>query len=177
MGKFDLDQLVSDLRAAALDATPHVAVKAVLEDVVKDTDAMIAGIPNYQENDVILFEDDTVSIWHSRFMPGKTVPAHDHQMLATIGVYRGAELNTFYERTAEGGLEQLSAVELEAGKVLQIGPKAIHAVGCASPDPCCGIHVYLGKLTEVQRSIFNMESGEELAFTDENYQKLAITSD
>lgn len=45
-----------------------------------------------------------------------------------------------------GGIRKSSEVELSAGQVLAIGPSAIHAVGCASVEPCCGIHVYLGAL-------------------------------
>ena len=177
MSGFDLDRLVADLREAAVAPASHAAVKSVLEAAVEDCDAMVAGIPDYEENDVILFEDDTVSIWHSRFLPDKTVPAHDHQMLATIGVYRGAEQNTFFERAPDGRLTQTSSMELSAGQVLQIGPQAIHAVSCVSSEPCCGIHVYQGNLTEVQRSIFDMTSGEELTFTEDNYLKLTIDTD
>lgn len=89
--KFDLNDLVMRLRAAAKSNDPCASIKALLEDAVKDPEHIQNGIPVFANNDTILFEDDTVSIWHCRFMPGYFVPAHDHQMSAAIGVYQGAE--------------------------------------------------------------------------------------
>ena len=129
-------------------------------------------MPDFEENDVILYEDDTVSIWHCRFDPGYTVPAHDHQMSATIGIYRGAEKNELYQRVANGGLAKQREIVLRAGDVLQIHASDIHAVSCASDVPCCGIHVYLGCLTAADRSLFDVVSGNELNFSDENYRRL-----
>ena len=171
---FDLDRLVGELRTAAAGERPQHAVKAVLEAAVADPGAVAAGMPDFADNDVVLHEDAAVSIWHCRFMPGQTVPAHDHQMLATIGLYKGAERNDFFAADpATGGLRKSSEVLLSPGDVLQIGPSAIHAVACASPEPCEGIHVYLGALTEVHRSLFDVETGEAIAFTDENYERMA----
>ncbi|QMU58828.1 MAG: hypothetical protein GKR98_11865 [Boseongicola sp.] len=172
MERFDLDKLVNDLRGAATGANANGAIKDILKKTVSEPEQLSKMMPDFEENDVILFEDETISIWHCRFMPGHTVPAHDHQMLATIGVYRGAERNEFYETDDTGAMHKVSEVQLTAGNVLQIGPDAIHAVGCDSPEPCCGIHVYLGELTTVDRSIFDIKSGEELKFTDDNYNKL-----
>lgn len=170
--KFDLDDLVTRLRTAAKGDDPRAAIKKILEDAVKDPQHVSDGIPTFEDNDTILFEDDTVSIWHCRFMPGYSVPAHDHQMFATIGVYQGAERNDFFENDPNGGIRRSSEVELSAGQVLAIGRSAIHAVGCASEEPCCGIHVYLGSLTTVDRSLFDTAKNAILKFTDENYQRL-----
>ncbi|MEM7188070.1 MAG: hypothetical protein AAF439_00535 [Pseudomonadota bacterium] len=175
---FNLDALVADLRSASTEARPQQAVKSVLQAAMSNPDNVVAGMPNFEDNDVVLFEDDTISIWHCRFMPGQTVPAHDHQMHATIGVYKGAERNDFYDADpSTGGMRKTVEVVLEPGKVLQIGPDAIHAVGCASDDPCQGIHVYLGKLTTVDRSLFDTETGEAMAFSDENYERLTKADD
>ncbi len=169
---FSLDDLVTRLRTAAKGENARAEVKELLQQAVEDPSRIQAGMPDFAENDVILFEDETVSIWHCRFMPGFSVPAHDHQMTATIGVYRGAERNDFYQPGQDGDLEKKSEVILSEGKVLQIGPNAIHAVGCASEDPCCGIHVYLGELTTVERSLFDTQTGEQMSFSDKNYDRL-----
>ena len=114
------------------------AVQALLTDLVADPQRVRDMLPNYVENDVILFEDDSISIWHCRFMPGFAVPAHDHQTHATIAVYDGAERNDFFEKGADGSLSKTREVVLEAGGVLEIGPDDIHSVACASETPCCG---------------------------------------
>lgn len=173
---FDLDDLVNRLRDAAKGEAPRPTIKAILQQAVEDPQQMRDGMPEFEDNDTILFEDESVSIWHCRFMPGYSVPAHDHQMSATIGVYIGAERNDFFENDPQGGIRKSSEVELSAGNVLEIGPSAIHAVGCASDEPCCGIHVYLGELTTVDRSLFDTAENTILNFTDANYQRLISTN-
>ena len=94
---FDLDTLVKDLRTAAIQTSAHLVIKTLLEQAIEDPDALVKAMPEFKDNDVNLYEDETVSIWHCRFIPGQTIPAHDHQMFAIIGVYQGAERNYFYE--------------------------------------------------------------------------------
>ena len=169
---FDVDYLVSQLKDAVEAESPSARVKSILEEEMKNPDRVAAGMPDFEEDEVVLFEDDQISIWFCRFRPGKTVPPHDHQMMATIGVYSGAERNKFFENDPQGTIRESSEVVVSTGEVLQIGPSAIHAVNCASTDPCCGIHVYLGRLTEVKRSLFDIPNGQRMEFTDENYQQL-----
>jgi predicted metal-dependent enzyme (double-stranded beta helix superfamily) len=96
-------------------------------------------------------------------------------MSAIIGVYKGAERNDFFENDLQRGIRKCSEVELTAGNVLEIGPSAIHAVRCASDAPSCGIHVYLGELTNVDRSLFNTDENKVLKFNEANYQGLIST--
>lgn len=173
---FDLSDLISRLRETVNKESPSAEVKAILQQEFHDPGRVVNAMPDFEEDEVILYEDDTISIWFCRFRPGTTVPPHDHQMVATIGVYSGAERNDFFENDPKGTIRKSSEVILNAGKVLQIGPSAIHAVGCASAEPCCGIHVYLGRLTEVDRSLFDIPNGERMQFTDENFQRLVSQS-
>ena len=172
----ELASLVERLRESALRENPASAVKAVLQNALHDPVQFRQSIPAFEENDVILFEDECVSIWHCRFEPGHTVPPHDHQMTAVIGVYSGVERNVFFEHDASSGLTQVGEREVQAGQVLQIASKAIHSVACPSEEPCLGIHVYLGCLTEVDRSLFDTKNGEAMRFTDENYYRLVSKS-
>lgn len=167
-----VQDLVQQLRNAAVAETPSEAVEALLTSFVADPQRARETLPTYVENDVILFEDDSISIWHCRFVPGFAVPAHDHQTHATIAVYDGAERNDFFEKSTNGTLSKKREVVLEAGGVMQIGPDEIHSVACASETPCCGIHVYLAALTQIERSLFDTERGEEMRFSDENYNRL-----
>lgn len=173
--RFNLDELVTKLREIALDKNPAKGVIAILENFVMDLDAVVQGMPDFVNNDVILFEDDTISIWHCRFMSGTSVPPHDHQMMASIAVYRGVERNDFYLNSADNVLRKSGEVVAPAGKVVAMGPDAIHTVSCVSEEPSCGIHVYLGNLTNVSRSLFDVDNNEELPFTDDNYYRLHQT--
>lgn len=172
----ELNSLIARLREAALQESPARAVKAVLQDTLSDVDQFKQTMPTFEESDVVLFEDQSVSIWHCRFDPGHTVPPHDHQMTAVIGVYSGVERNIFFDHNTSSGLTQVGERELHKGQVLQIASKAIHAVACPGEEPCLGIHVYLGCLTEVDRSLFDGRSGQTMRFTDENYYRLVSKS-
>jgi predicted metal-dependent enzyme (double-stranded beta helix superfamily) len=172
---FDLDDLVNRLCDAARGEAPRPTIKDILQGAVEDPRHMRDGMPAFEDDDTILFEDESVSIWHCRFRPGYTAPPHDHQMSAIIGVYKGAERNDFFENDLHRGIRKCSEVELAAGNFLEIGPSAIHAVRCASDAPSCGIHVYLGELTNVDRSLFNTDENKVLKFNEANYQGLIST--
>jgi len=169
---FDLQHVIDELKAAARNDSAGVEVNSILRNALQFPDRVEERMSEFTDNDTILFEDETVSIWHCRFDPGYTVPAHDHQMMAFIGIYRGAEKNILYSRQLNGQLAIEKEVTLLQGDVLQISPSEIHAVSCASEVPCCGIHVYLGCLTTVDRSLFDVRNGDELKFTDDNYHRL-----
>ena len=132
-------------------------------------------MPEFDNDDEILFEDESVSIWFVRFAPGLHVPPHDHQTTATIGVYEGAEDNHFYLREADG-LVHTSTRRVGPGDVIALKPDGIHSVEAADGRPSCGIHVYLAELTKIERSLFHWETGEAVPFTDENYDAMKIVA-
>lgn len=169
---FNLDSLIEDLREAALQTDARARVKSILKDTVEAPQWVSETIPTFEEDDVILFEDDTVSIWHCRFVAGQSVPPHDHQMVPTIAVYQGAERNAMWVRNDAGGIDKKTEIVVKAGDVLQVGPTAIHSVARDGDTDSCAIHVYLGKLTTVDRSLFDVKTGEEMRFNDDNYYRL-----
>lgn len=170
--EFNIDQLVCELKIAAVHADAKAQVKSILERTVKDPQWIAASIPNYVDDDVILFEDDSVSIWHCRFLTGDSVPPHDHQMVATIAVYQGAEKNVMWIKSDTSGIEEKTEIVVNAGDVLQLGPNAIHSVSSTVDVDACAIHVYLGKLTTVERSLFDTQNGAVMQFNDDNYHRL-----
>lgn len=169
---FDLDELVARLRVAAENTAAVEEIASILQQVVDDADRVDQDMPVFRDNDVVLFEDNTISIWHCRSESGYSVPAYDHQMEAVIGVYKGAERNRLYRPDGDGYLTMHREITLSAGDMLHIMPNDIHAVSCVSVDACCGLHVYLGCLTEVKRSLSNLEKGAQMTFTDDKYHRL-----
>lgn len=168
---FDVDHLVNELKAAALNENAAEKVKTILQEVVTNPEKL-ATIPSFEDKDVILFEDETVSIWHCRFAVGQTVPAHDHQMVTTVAVYEGIERNEIWLKNEDGDLQKKADVNVSVGDVLQMGPNDIHSVSCGSDIGSQAIHVYLGELTTVERSLFDPQSGEVMGFDDDNYYRL-----
>ena len=168
MSDFVLDDFVQELRTAARSDDARENVRGLMERAFQSPQAIRVAMPEFESDDEVLFEDETVSIWIVRFAPGLHVPPHDHQTTAIIGVYEGAEDNHFYLHEA-GRLVHKSSRRISPGDVISIKPDGIHSVEAANGEYSCAIHVYLAKLTTIERSLFDWESGAACAFTDENY--------
>ena len=168
MSAFVLQEFIDEIRAAALGEEPVAQVRNLMTQAFRDPAAISAAMPEYENDDEVLFEDDSVSIWFVRFVPGLHVPPHDHQTTATIGVYEGAEDNHFYLREADR-LVHKTTRRVNPGDVIALKPDGIHSVEAADGRQSCGIHVYLAKLTTIERSLFDWDSGEARPFNDDNY--------
>lgn len=171
MAQFELDGFVARLRMAAKSNDAARRVRELMSEAFRDPAAISAAMPHYDNDDEVLYEDDSVSIWFVRFMPGLHVPPHDHQTTATIGVYEGAEDNHFYLREA-GRLQHRSSRRVGRGDVIALQPDGIHSVEAADGSPSLGVHVYLARLSTIERSLFDWSSGEPCPFTDENYERM-----
>ncbi len=172
MAKFDVETFVKDMREIAVGDDAPKTLRDYIDTVMQDPNAVADAFPPELIGDQILFEDDTVSVWRTCFEPGISVPAHDHQMSAVICVYQGRERNDFFEADPDGGVRRSGEVVLEPGSVVSIGPSAIHSVSCISDEPALGLHVYLGNLTEVDRTLFDIDNGTSMKFDDANYDRL-----
>ena len=171
MSEFELDSFVQELRAAARSDDPKKNVRGLMDKAFQDPESIRSAMPEYEKDDEVLFEDDTVSIWFVRFVPGLHVPPHDHQTTATIGVYEGAEDNHFYLHE-DGQMVHKTTRRIAPGDVVSIKPEGIHSVEAANGENSLGIHVYLAALTTIERSLFDWDSGEARPFTDDNYDAL-----
>lgn len=167
-----MDDLLEQLIAASRTGEAEQAVGSLLRAFVSDPDAAAAQLPVFEDDDVILFEDEQVSIWYCRFPPGKSVPAHNHRMSATIAVIRGSEQNDIFTRSEEGILTLAEQIKVSPGEVVHLPADVIHAVSCVSDTASEALHVYLGALSQIDRLLFDTCKHEELAFTDEAYQRL-----
>lgn len=166
---FDLNDFVHNLQQAARSDIAVCTICEMMEATIADPGAISAALPSFDDEEALIFEDDVISVWHCVYHRGHTIPPHDHQMAAIIGLYEGRERNDFYAADPEGGVRKSSEVVLEAGKTLSIGPSAIHAVACISEAPCRGFHVYLGNLTATNRWLFDVEANQKLPFNEANY--------
>ncbi len=68
-----------------------------------------------------------------------------------------------------GRLVHKTTRRVAPGDVIALKPEGIHSVEAASGVQSCGIHVYLAKLSTIERSLFDWESGEACPFDDDNY--------
>lgn len=160
---FSVDHFVNQLRTAVLSEMAKQQVQSTLQQAVADPKKLAVDLPDYPDDDTVLYEDDTLSVWHVRFMPGVTVPPHEHLIPTFIGLYQGRERNDFYQPTADGKIKHSGQQILEPGDLLAMGAEGIHSVSCVGAEPCCGLHVYLGSLTTIERSLFHPQTYERMA--------------
>ena len=168
---FSLDQFVADARTAASKPDALGAVDALMIQTFATPEAIVSAMPPMTENEVLLFEDDSVSIWHERFLPSEELPPHDHQLPAVIGVYKGMECNRLF-RKSHGHLIDAGSLVLSAGQTHVFAPDDVHTVQALHDAPSLGLHVYLGPLTKVERSLFDWDTGSSLPMTDHTFESM-----
>lgn len=176
MNEFSVDRFVESVRTAAASTNAASAVQQLMHGVFADVDGVDRGVPAYEDDEVLLFEDDSVSIWYCRFDAGLHVPPHEHRVNAYIGVFRGEEDNLFYKRSGDR-LDHVNTRTARRGDVLALGHDAIHSVRNTGTQPSHGLHVYLGPLSRIDRELFDIAGGQALPFTEKNYDRLKSFAD
>ncbi len=174
-----LAKFVADCRQAAKSEGAVVQIAELTEALVADPAAILAAakpvpdeVPSMGWEDV-LFDDETVTVMLIATPPGVAQPPHDHRMAAVIGVFQGCEDQRFYRRQGDALLEMRGRA-IQVGEVLTLGKATVHAISTDGPAVCRAVHVYLGKLADVDRTIFDPETYESEAFTIERYAEYCI---
>lgn len=152
-------------------------VRAAIEDLVSEPTRLAREYPAPLGCTVVsghsdyLFEDGTLTICMVHTPPGVEQPPHDHLMTAVIGGYAGVELHRLFRRTPDGPapIEMSTTTGLAPGDVLTIGTAGVHAIDAAPGAWSSAVHVYLGELGSVARSVFHPDTFEEHELTMERY--------
>ena len=171
-----IEEFIEQARSASANPSPSATIKGLLQRLVNEPEHCAAAIEhrrgaNADENELWLHEDENISIVYVRLMPGVLGAPHDHQMPVFIGVYRGTEINRFY-RASSGHLTEINRRTVTAGDVLSFGPDGIHTVQTENATPSEAIHVYLGALSNAQRSLFDWETGQAFPYSGERYGQM-----
>ena len=166
----NLDPFITMCRTAVAAADPVVAVRSVVEDLVADPAPLAQAFPAPKMTLAVsgesktVFEDDTVSIMLVHAPPQVRQPPHDHRMSVVIGGYAGTELHRLYRRVPDEPADSQPAIELTGttdvapGDVFTLGTHGIHAIDAAVGQWSSAVHVYLGRLSAVDRSLFHPET-------------------
>ena len=161
---FDIEQFLTECRAAITETEPRAAVKQVLERAVAAPDQVAAALPAERAGVVPLYAADDLSVLHVVWAPGMRFRPHNHLMWAVIGMYGGQEDNAFYRRMGTG-LAESGGRQLRTGDVTLLGADTIHAVTNPLRTFAGAIHVYGGDITtRVGRSEWDEERGEEVPY-------------
>lgn len=99
--------------------------------------------------------------------PGQKTPLHDHRVWGLIGMLRGRESETQYERDQGGHFYATETTFLEPGEVATLAPGVndYHLVANALNDETSiSIHVYGANIGGVSRATYDPETGAEKTF-------------
>ena len=157
----DVEEIVARCQQARHEHTPTLAVRDVLDELVRDPGALERALDPVTEGGVqVLHRADDLTVLRIAWTPGISLNPHDHSMFAVVGMYGGQEDNAFFRR-ASGGLEPSGGREVVAGEVLVLGDDAIHAVHNSRSEFAVALHVYGGDFFGVDRSEWDPTTYEE----------------
>ena len=157
----DLEQFISDCKAAVNDSAPTKAVREIVARAVADVPALEKALGTPERGGVQrVYVSDELTIINVIWAPYMTIRPHNHNMWAVIGVYGGREDNIFWRRLKDdpdGRIEAAGAKSLGPGEVRPLGDDIIHSVTNPTTKLTGAIHVYGGDFFEMHRSEWEPE--------------------
>lgn len=174
-----VEEFITTCRTLVVGDSPVVEITRAMEQLVADPAALAAQIPEPVERpdraisgfDEILFEDESLTVFVVHSAPGIQQPPHDHRVSAVIGVYQGIEAQRYFRRDG-ATIVHSGAADIGPGHVLTLGPAAVHAIS-AGESWCRAVHVYLGALGSIDRSLFDPDTFDEEPMTVERYAEFS----
>jgi predicted metal-dependent enzyme (double-stranded beta helix superfamily) len=157
----DVDEIVARCRTAIGEHTPPLAVRDVLDELMREPGAVETALGPVTEGGIrVLHRADDLTVLHIAWTPGMTLNPHDHAMFAVVGMYGGQEDNSFFRR-APDRLVDSGGRSLRAGDVLVMGDDAIHAVANPLREYAVALHVYGGDFFAGDRSEWDDDGTNE----------------
>ncbi len=167
----ELEKLVAGIRKAASTGNATNALRELLLESVLQPNAIAGAIADISDDELMLFEDSSCSVWSCRYSSDAVFAPHEHCMTAHIAVFRGTEVEVMYRRES-GEMRHIGNTPVGAGEVLTLSPDAIHAVTADGTEQSHAIHVYEGPLTQVSRSLYDWNTGAAVEFSMENFHAM-----
>jgi predicted metal-dependent enzyme (double-stranded beta helix superfamily) len=165
---FDPDEFITQCRAALTEHTPPLAVKELTARVMAEPAAVATALGPATKAEIgTLYRGPDLTIIKVIWAPGMAIYPHDHRMWAVIGLYGGAEANTFYRRTP-AGLERAGGKDLERQDVVLLGEDVIHSVVNPRGIAAEAIHIYGGDFFAQARSEWDPATLTERPYQVEN---------
>ena len=107
--------------------------------------------------------DGSFSIASAVWNVGQGTPVHGHETWGVVGIYRGVEVETRYQKPAvpdvpliEDGTDEWSAGQVT---VCCTTDDDVHQVRCGGDQPVVGIHVYGADIGTLPRRSYDPETG------------------
>jgi predicted metal-dependent enzyme (double-stranded beta helix superfamily) len=156
-----VDEIVARCRVAVAEHTPPLAVRDLLDELMRDPGAVEAALGPVTEGGInVLHRADDLTVLHIAWTPRMVLNPHNHAMFAVVGMYGGQEDNSFFRRAPEG-LVASGGRSIRTGDVLVMGDDAIHAVANPLREYAAALHVYGGDFFTGDRSEWDEVTFEE----------------
>jgi predicted metal-dependent enzyme (double-stranded beta helix superfamily) len=131
-------------------------------------DAFAQPHPTYYQQ-YLLYADplERLSIVSFVWGPGQKTPVHDHLTWGLVGVLRGRERATNYQKQVDGSYKAISSGVLLPGQTSTVSPSIgdVHEVANDLSDQVSiSIHVYGANIGRVNRHVFDPATGAEKSF-------------
>src|SRR5687768_5163258 len=123
---FDVEAFITECRQALEEHEPRTAIREVLSRAVSDSSAVAGALEHHRAGITLLHNTDELTVLNVVWGPGMKLPAHDHRMWASIGIYAGQENNGFFRRDGRTIVDS-GGKELRERDVLLLGDDAIHS--------------------------------------------------
>ncbi len=153
------------------DEEAVAAVEPLVAKLIARADCLAdLGGEAFPEESVNIHLSDSLFVQAVSWKPGTVTPTHNHTTWAVIGVLRGTECNTVYQRKDDGSvpwrvdIEGQAPIEATAGEtVTMLPPNDIHSVAIGD-EPALAVHVYGANINKSWRCSFDPETGEVQPF-------------
>ena len=128
--------------------------------------------------------DRSLSLFSLVVPPGAATPIHDHLAWGFVGLYRGEQAETVYQRTDDGMRDDRATLDVAQINALRPGdfytllpPDGdIHAVRTTSAEPSISIHLLANDTGCVPRHVFDPDRAQVRPFRS-GYSNVACAAD
>ncbi|QRP44520.1 hypothetical protein [Amycolatopsis sp. FDAARGOS 1241] len=164
---------LTDLIHAARRATTPAALLRLQQDIAVSD--VLTWLPGAGAAEHVLHAEPTLTLLRVEIPPRTEYPPHDHLIPACIAVLDGRETNTFY-RLSGGALSPAGETDTTAGSVQPMDEHVIHSVANHTTTPSTALHLYLGDLFHLSRTIWHPTTHAAAPYSDDLYFSLARTT-
>src|SRR3981081_3170787 len=117
---FDTDEFIMECQQALKEGEPRRAVREVVTRAVADASSVANALEHHHAGITLLHNTDELTVLNVVWGPGMKLPAHDHRLWATLGIYAGQENNGFFRRTGNTIIDS-GGKELRESDVVLLG--------------------------------------------------------
>ncbi len=167
-----LKQLIADIVKLKQNEDAEGIVKR-LERMTEDPEGIIASMPKFDVDEVLLYVDDYVTVYYIATTPGLQYPPHEHGMIAISALYKGTETHTFYDEEGDN-VKERSKVVFEAPAVIDLDIDCIHAICTYDAVPNEGLHFYLGDLEGRERRLWDVSGQNPRQYVHQDYMDSSL---